>query len=85
MAKEACLMVYFNDGSHLIFEYPKQAGNDPATIAANVRKALEKDKLAAEVDGDLVVIPLQNVKYVRVSPAPDALPEGIIKNVSIVE
>jgi hypothetical protein len=50
----------------------------------NVRKALEADKIVAEVGGDLMVIPLQNVKYVEVSPAPQELPQGILRGAQIV-
>ncbi|MEN6519848.1 MAG: hypothetical protein ABFD46_01670 [Armatimonadota bacterium] len=70
------MTVYFIDGTNLIVEYPKQAGNDAMTIAASVKKALETDRLALEVDGDLMMIPGQNVKYLRLSPGPDELPEG---------
>ncbi len=57
----AGLVIRFMDGSKLTLRYPKQAGNDPATIVANVRKALEADRLLAEVDGNLLFIPLSNV------------------------
>ena len=78
MARNATMVIHFMDGSKIVFTYPKQAGTDSATIAATVRKAIDQDKLAVEVDGDLMVIPMRNVKYVHVTPAPDALPKGVL-------
>jgi len=37
--RTASMLIRFVDGSKITVRYPKQAGNDAATIAANVRKA----------------------------------------------
>ena len=79
------LVVRFMDGSKLTLRYPKQAGNDAATIVANVRKALEADRLLVEVDGNLLFIPLSNVKYLQVTPAPDVLPSTVLRNARLVD
>lgn len=79
------LLVRFMDGSKLTLRYPKQAGNDAATIVANVRKALEADRLLVEVDGNLLFIPLSNVKYLQVTPAPEALPSTVLRNARLVD
>ena len=84
-SQTAGLVIRFVDGSKLTLRYPKQAGNDPATIVANVRKALEADRLLAEVDGNLLFIPLSNVKYIQVTPAPDVLPSTVLRNARLVE
>ncbi len=34
----------------------------------------------AEVEGQLLMIPMRNVKYVVISPAPESLPQGIVRN-----
>jgi hypothetical protein len=81
----AGLVIRFMDGSKLSLRYPKQAGSDPTTIVANVRKALEADRLLAEVDGSLLFIPLANVKYVQVTPAPDVLPSTVLRKARLVE
>ena len=73
------LLIRFMDGSKITLRYPKQAGNDPTTIAANVRKALETDRIIVEVDGNLLFIPLNSVKYFQVLPAPDSLPAGVLR------
>jgi hypothetical protein len=83
MAKLARMLIHFMDGSKIVFQYPKQAGEDPATIASNVRKALESDKIVLEAQGDLMIIPVRNIKYIQVSPAPDELPKGVLRNARI--
>lgn len=86
MATTARLTIYFCDGTDLVVEYPQQAGEDTVTAAASVKKALEMDRLVFEVDGDLMVVGGRNVKYVRLSPAPAALPEGkIIRHARLAE
>ena len=85
MGTTAHMIVHFIDGTKLTFQYSQQARTDPATMASNVRKALETDKIVAEVQGDLIVIPVRNIKYIQVSPAPAELPKGVLRNVQIVE
>jgi hypothetical protein len=84
MSALASLTVHFLDGTRVTFRYAKQAGADPATIAAAVKRALDAEKLVLEVEGDLIVIPMKAVKYVRVSPAPDSLPAGVLRKARLV-
>ncbi len=79
------LLIRFMDGSKISLRYPKQAGNDPATIAANVRKALATDRIIVEVDGNLLFIPLSSVKYFQVLPAPESLPVGVLRGARMAE
>ncbi len=79
------LLIRFMDGSKISLRYPKQAGNDPATIAANVRKALATDRIIVEVDGNLLFIPLSSVKYFQVLPAPESLPVGVLRGARLAE
>jgi hypothetical protein len=79
MPTDATMTVYFLDGTKLSFRYPRLTGPDPATIGSAVKRAIDSDKLMLEVDGDLVVIPIASVKYVKVSPAPLNLPGGVLR------
>jgi hypothetical protein len=79
----ASMTVFFLDGTSASFRYPRQAGADPATIAATVKKAIESERLVLEVNGDLLVIPVRSVKYIQVSPAPDHLPGGILRHAEV--
>ena len=76
---------HFSNGSQLTLAWPSQAGGDPITIATNIRKALETDRVLAEVDGDLTLIPLANVTHVTVSPAPPKLPQNVIRGCRVVD
>lgn len=85
MSALVSLTVFFLDGTKASFSYPKQAGPNPATIIATVKRAIDSDKLVLEVDGDLVVIPIRSVKYVQVSPAPAHLPSGILRQAHLIQ
>jgi hypothetical protein len=84
MTAFARMTVFFNDGGKVSFRYPRQAGSDPATIANTVKRAIDSEKLVLEVDGDLLVIPMKSVKYVQVSPAPTALPAGVLRKARLM-
>jgi hypothetical protein len=74
---------YFLDNSNMKLVWPRQGSKDPQVFASQVKKSLESDKFMAEVEGQLVIIPMRNVKYVVISPAPQALPQGIIRKARI--
>lgn len=82
-ATPVSMTVFFLDGSRATFNYPSQAGADQAAVVANVKKAIESERLVLEVDGDLIVIPIRSVKYVQVSPAPRHLPSGILRGAHV--
>jgi len=79
MSAPVKMNVFFLDGSMATFSYPRQSGKDQAAVVAAVKKAIDSERLVLEADGDLVVIPIRSVKYVRVSPAPPHLPSGILR------
>jgi hypothetical protein len=76
--------IYFMDKTSLSLRWPRQAGSDHIEIAAMVKKALEADRIMAEVDGSLLIIPVRNIKYIKVSPAPPKLPKGVLLGAEIV-
>jgi len=80
MTAQANAVIYFMDGTNIVIDYPKQAGDDPATIASTIKKALDTDKIVVEADGSLLVIPVNNIKYVSITPAPESLPAGILRH-----
>ncbi|MGI9319100.1 MAG: hypothetical protein ACR2QW_17365, partial [bacterium] len=67
MAIKRFLTVYFTDGSKMSVTFPQQS-DDISEIAGRVQKALDANQLAIEIDGELFVIPMNNVKYVQVNP-----------------
>ncbi len=80
-------MVHFTDGTKITLGWAPQAqaGEDHLIIAMKVRKALEMDQLAVEVSGELILIPMENVKYGHIIPAPPELPQSVLKNAYIAE
>jgi len=76
--------IHFMDSTKLTLRWPRQAGSDPIEIAATVKKALESDRIMAEVDGRLLIIPVRNVKYIEISPAPPKLPKGVLLGAEII-
>ena len=71
------ITIHFNDGSKLSASFPQQSG-DPSTLASKVHKAIAASSIALECEGTLTVVPMTNVKYVEVHPAPEKLPDSVI-------
>ena len=84
MAGRRFVTMFFNDGTKLKLSFPKQGGRDAATLAANVKKAVDADRLVFEVEGSLYIVQARNLKYIQVSPAPEALPAGVIVGAQFV-
>ena len=78
-------MIFLTNGTKISVNFPKQAGDDPVTALMNVKKALEADRILMEVDGDPMIIPMQSVSFIQVSPAPEELPPGVIRNVKVTQ
>jgi len=83
MANERYLTIHFTDGSKLSVTFPKQT-DMLYKIVSRVEKALDADKLAIEIGGELFVIPMNNIKYMQVSPCPEKMPETVIRGGSLI-
>jgi hypothetical protein len=64
--------------------FPKQGGEDSTTQLANVKKALEAERVPIEIGGQLLLIPMRNVKYVQIAPTPEVLPKDIIREAQVI-
>ena len=73
-------VIHFTDASTLDLEWPKQDAKGCVFLSEAIRKAIESERLLVEVEGNLLVIPMRNVKYVELIPVPEQLPEGVIRN-----
>jgi len=76
------MIIYFTDGTKKVLEFPQQVADSDANAAARIKEALEARHLTFEAEGALIVVPLENVKYLQVYPAPKKLPSGVIKGAS---
>lgn len=82
--KQRRVTFFFTNGTKFRLRFPKRGGDDPATLMGSVRRALESDKLNFEVDGDLFVIPMRNVPYMQITPAPESLPADVIRGAKVL-
>jgi len=76
------MIIHFTDGSKKVLEFPPQLADNDASMAEKLRAILSGRNLTIEADGALVLIPLENVKYIQSYPAPKKLPAGVIRGAS---
>lgn len=83
MAQKRQLTIHFTDSTKISFEFPQQLTNT-LTMAQKISDILKGENLVIEADGVLLLIPLNNVKYIQSTPAPEKLPETVIKGATII-
>jgi len=76
------LTIFFCDNSKVHIEFPSQTNNESAQLL-KLEEVLERRQIIAEIDGALLVIPFENVKYIQGYPAPSKMPRGSIKGASV--
>lgn len=64
--------IFFNDGSKLSLDFPKQSPSDAAAMI-KLDDVLKKRYMLFEVESTFMMIPFENVKYVQLYPAPEKL------------
>lgn len=74
----------FIDGTSLSVAFPEQAREDSTSKMANLKKALEAERIPIEIGGKLLLIPMRNVKYVEITPTPEMLPIEIIRDAQVI-
>ena len=62
----------------------RSAQRGPALEQQITKQTFKLRSLAIEIDGELFVIPMNNVKYLQVTPAPEKMPETIIRDGSLI-
>jgi len=76
------MTIHYMDGSKLDLRFPKQVKSDDL-VGVHLERLLAHEVLLLEVDGALMVVPFSSVKYLQVSPAPNKLPDYVIKGASL--
>jgi hypothetical protein len=74
--------IHFSDGTRLGIDFPVQAPNEMAALL-KLEEILKQRQIIAAVDGAVLVIPFDNIKYIQASPAPAKLPRHAIRGASI--
>jgi hypothetical protein len=62
--------IFFNDGSKLALDFPKQSPNEVAA-AIKLDDVLKNRYMLFEADSTFLMIPFENVRYVQLYPAPE--------------
>ncbi|KPK15499.1 MAG: hypothetical protein JSU71_09640 [Betaproteobacteria bacterium] len=84
MAEQRGISIFFNDGSKITLDFPKQSPNE-AAAQMKLEDVLKKRYVMFEADGTLMLIPFENVKYIQLYPAPEKVPgHTYIKEASVV-
>ncbi|MNM82188.1 hypothetical protein D3C76_1113860 [compost metagenome] len=78
------LYVHFNDGQRMALRFPQQS-DDPTEVARGIRKQMESTSISIEVDGDLLIIPRNSIKYLQISPAPMRMPETTVLGAEVID
>jgi len=82
MENKRWLTIHFTDNTEMKFDFQKKHF-DIETIGKNIEKAAASNQLIMEVEGVMYMFPYSNIKYIRVSPCPEKLPETAITGVNI--
>lgn len=78
------LYIFFNDGQRMSLAFPTQT-EDPLVAIHGLREQMNLPYLSFEVDGDLLMIPRESIKYIQVCPAPKGLPGQTIRGATLLE
>lgn len=63
------ITIFFNDGSKVSLDFPRQSPNEIAAML-KLNDVLKKRYMLFEADSTFLMVPFENVKYVQVYPAP---------------
>lgn len=81
MSENRALVIHFNDATKLSFIFPRQA--DDHSIAEKIKQILGGQQLVIEADDSLFVVPQTSIKYVQSYPAPERLPDNVIRGATL--
>ena len=85
MADRRGITIFFNDGSKVSMDFPRQSPNEAAALL-KLDDVLKNRYMLFEADGTLMMIPFENVRYVQMYPAPDSMPgHTYIKGASVAD
>ena len=71
--------INFIDGESCRFIYEPIRADEPSSIGQAIQELSKNNNLIFQVEGKLIVIPMNNVRSIEISPSPVNLPQTIIK------
>jgi len=75
-------VIHFLDGTSLTFQFPPQA-SPAAEVGTALERALASRSVAVEMEGSLFIIPVTSIKSIQITPAPDPLPDTVIRSATL--
>ena len=79
MDKERGIKIHFMDGTTMQLAFPPQAENVYGALI-KMKEVIKDRQLMLEVDGALLLMPFENIKYIQVYPVPtDKLPSNVVR------
>ena len=69
----------------MAIEWPSKTVDDTIVQEVVIEKAVASQRFATVVDGNLVVIPMASAKFFEMVPAPEKLPDTVIRSGKRVE
>jgi hypothetical protein len=78
----ARLKLCYMDGTEQQFEYVRP--EEVQSLSSRIQEALKLNQVLIEVDDRLLVIPMQNLKAIEISPVPQKLPNFVIRNARLI-
>jgi len=76
------MVIHFTDGASLEFEFPP-IENDLNSMEL-INRLQNDQSIALHAEGRVYVIPMQNVRYVDVSPAPEKVANKVVHNARLI-
>ena len=71
--------INFVDGESCRFIYEPVRPDEPSSIGRAIEELSQTNNLIFYVEEKLVIIPMNNVRSIEISPSPVKLPQSIIK------
>jgi hypothetical protein len=71
--------INFIDGESTRFIYEPVRKDETSSIAQAIQELSKNNNLIFQVEGKLIIIPMNNVRSIEISPSPVNLPQTIIK------
>ena len=87
MSKEpdkVMLTIRYMNGEYHSFEF-RSNQEEKVMLASHIQRVLNAKELMLELEDRLLVIPMQNVQTIEISPLPAKLPDIVIRGVRQLE
>tara|TARA_R110002072_G_scaffold302996_1_gene490889 strand:+ start:15697 stop:16017 length:321 start_codon:yes stop_codon:yes gene_type:complete len=83
MSNSTTIHIESIDGTKHAFSMPApQEGAVEYTVGSRIERFLNQQSVALSVDGELLVIPMHQIKSLRIGPIRSKLPESVVATVT---